>query len=157
VRNKEALFTSNSDLWATPQDLFDKLNSRFHFVFDAAASAENAKCDAYYNEMDDALTQDWTEDAEGGWIWLNPPFSKMREFMAKCAEEASKGAKIVALVPSRSDTRWFHESVLGNARLEFVKGRLKFNGSKNSAPFPSMLCIFNGIYCGIWDTYGAAP
>lgn len=48
------------------------------------------------------------------------------------------------LLPARTDTRWFHDYIYGKAEVRFIRGRLKFGGSKNSAPFPSMVVIFGG-------------
>jgi hypothetical protein len=82
--------------------------------------------------------------------WLNPPYSKCREFIAKAAAEARKGCTVVCLVPSRTDTRWWHEHVWDaekhqprpGVEVRFIKGRLKFGGSTNSAPFPSVVIVF---------------
>lgn len=82
--------------------------------------------------------------------FLNCPYSRCREFIAKAAEEAQKGCTVVCLVPARVDTRWFHDHVYDRAtngwrpgvEVRFLKGRLKFGEGKNSAPFPSMLVIF---------------
>ena len=52
------------------------------------------------------------------------------------------GATVVMLLPARTDTRWFHDYIYGKAEVRFIRGRLKFGGSKNSAPFPSMVVIF---------------
>lgn len=48
------------------------------------------------------------------------------------------------LIPARTDTIWFHRFLYKkpNVDIRFLKGRLKFSGSKNSAPFPSMIVIF---------------
>jgi len=73
---------------------------------------------------------------------MNPPYGKeIGKFMAK-ALKLSKTNTIVCLLPARTDTRWFHESVYGKAELRFLKGRVKFKGGKHSAPFPSMLAIY---------------
>ena len=49
---------------------------------------------------------------------------------------------MVCLVPARTDTaRWFDYCAKGEIR--FIRGRLKFGGSKNAAPFPSAMIVFS--------------
>lgn len=135
-------YSSKRHDWETPQDFFDALDSEFGFDLDAAASEGNAKCPDYYDEADDGLSQDWG----GRTVWLNPPYGRqIGRWVAKAAEEASKpGTTVVLLVPARTDTRWFHDHLYGNAELRFVRGRLKFGGAENSAPFPSMVAVLGG-------------
>jgi len=136
-----ALFSSKSNSWETPQDLFDQLNREFGFTLDVAAGPENAKCQKYFTEEDDAFKQDWT-----GIIWCNPPYGRtVGLWVEKAHTESILGATVVMLLPARVDTRWFHDWILGKAEIRFIKGRLKFGGSKNSAPFPSMLVIYRGF------------
>ena len=144
------MFSKATDEWETPQAFFNELDAEFHFDWDAAASDENAKCDHYFGgSAVDALTANWTEFVLGP-IWLNPPYSRCREFIAKAAQEARRGATVVCLVPSRTDTRMWHEHVWdaeNNAprpgvEIRFIKGRLKFGNATNSAPFPSVVLIF---------------
>lgn len=134
---RKVMFSSKSDLWETPQDFFDNLDKEFHFTLDACALPENAKCQKYYTPEDDGLLQPWS-----GVVWCNPPYSECAEWAKKCYEESRGGNTVVFLVPSRTDTKWFHQYVYPYAEIRFVKGRLKFGNSKNSAPFPSMVCIF---------------
>lgn len=137
----DALYTSRTDEWETPQDLFDKLDAEFHFTLDPCATAENAKCSKYYTKEQDGLAQDWT----GETVWCNPPYGKeIPKWLAKCAEHARGGGVAVALVFSRTDTKWFHDYVYGKAEIRFVKGRVKFGGAKYNAPFPSMVVIYRG-------------
>lgn len=142
--NTEVMFSSKSDEWETPQSLFDELDGEFAFTLDVAATADNSKCGASY--LGDSLTTDWICPIEGPHIcWMNPPYSMCKEFIQKAYEQMEKGVTTVALVPSRTDTKWFHNYCYKKEGVEirFIKGRLKFSGSKNSAPFPSMLVIFN--------------
>lgn len=147
--NTEVMFGKASDDWATPQALFDALNEEFEFDMDAAASAENTKCRVWYGGQIDALAlKSWATVPLS--IWLNPPYSRSKEFIAKAAEESGKGATVVCLMPARTDTHWWHLFVWDNLRnqpragveVRFIKGRLKFGNSKNSAPFPSVIVIF---------------
>lgn len=134
--NTEVMFSSKTDLWETPHDLFDKLNSVFHFETDVCALPENAKCDLYYTPDIDGLKQDWH-----GVCWCNPPYGGE---IGKWVEKAAKSfATVVMLLPARTDTKWFHDWVLPYGKIEFCKGRLKFGGCKNSAPFPSMIVVFS--------------
>jgi site-specific DNA-methyltransferase (adenine-specific) len=74
---------------------------------------------------------------------MNPPYGReITQWVKKAWEESQKGATVVCLLPARTDTRWFHSYVLGKAEIRFIKGRLKFEGAKNSAPFPSMIVIY---------------
>ncbi|KMK75433.1 DNA N-6-adenine-methyltransferase [Alkalihalobacillus pseudalcaliphilus] len=136
------MFSSATDKWATPPDFFAKLDAEFNFMLDAAADATNAKCARYFTAEDDGLTQDWA----GETVWLNPPYGRgiTGKWMRKAYEESRKGATVVCLVPARTDTRWFHDYVLGKSEIRFVKGRLKFGGSKSGAPFPSIVVIYRG-------------
>lgn len=137
----QGLFTSATAEWATPQRFFDDLDAEFHFTLDACATDANAKCKRYYTREDDGLVQDWS----GECVWCNPPYGKtIGQWMRKCSEEAKKpNTTIVALLPSRTDTRWFHDHIYNKAKeIRFIKGRLKFNDCKRSAPFPSMIVIW---------------
>lgn len=140
--NKDLMFSSKTDMWETPHDFFDKLDDEFHFTLDVCATPENAKCEKFYTEQDDGLSKPWT-----GVVWCNPPYGKgiSRWILAANAARAA-GNTVVMLLPARTDTRWFHDLVLGKAEIRFVRGRLKFGGSNNSAPFPSMVAVFrNGV------------
>lgn len=134
----EGLFSSNTDLWATPQDFFNKLNDEFHFEIDVCALPENAKCDKYYTPHIDGLKQEWT-----GICWMNPPYGRaIGNWVKKAYESSQNGATVVCLLPSRTDTKWWHEYCM-KGEIRFVKGRLKFGGAKDSAPFPSAVVIFS--------------
>ncbi len=142
------LFSSKSDEWSTPTVFYDNLNQIYKFVFDLACNKDNIKTANGFTLEDNALNQDWsdiTKNNNGGWLWLNPPYSQCKEFIAKCYKEMELGAKIVCLIPSRTDTKWFHEFIYkkDGVTIDFIKGRLRFGESKNSAPFPSMLIEFN--------------
>jgi hypothetical protein len=87
----------------------------------------------------DGLQQKWK-----GVCWMNPPYGKeIKKWMKKAYESSLEGATVVCLVPSRTDTKWWHEYAM-KGEIEFIKGRLKFGGSKNSAPFPSAVVVFKG-------------
>ena len=106
---------------------------------DVCALPGNAKCARFFTPETDGLKQSWR-----GTCWMNPPYGReIGKWVKKAHEEAKKGAKVVCLLPARTDTRWFHDHILGIAETRFVKGRLKFVGAKSSAPFPSMLVIYD--------------
>ena len=105
-----ALFTSKTGLWETPQEFFDK------------------------------LSMPWN-----GRVWCNPPYGRqVGQWVKKAYMSAQTGALVVMLLPARTDTAWFHDYIYRRAEIRFVRGRLKFGGSRNSAPFPSMVCVFRG-------------
>lgn len=126
-------------MWATPQKLFDELDGEFGFDLDPCAVPENAKCGAYFGPEDDGLAQNWG----GRKVFCNPPYSDIKRWVAKCYEESRKpGTVVVMLIPARTDTSYFHEYIYGKAEIRFIRGRLKFNDGKGSAPFPSMIVIY---------------
>ena len=136
--NADVMFSSKTDLWETPKDFFDKLDAEFHLNLDVCALPENAKCAAFYTPEMDGLSQPWY-----GNCWCNPPYGRqVGQWVAKAAQSAAEGATVVMLLPARTDTAWFHDYIYGRAEVRFVRGRLKFGGSTNSAPFPSMVVIF---------------
>lgn len=137
----KGLFSSNTDLWATPQAFFDELNARFHFTLDPCANADNHKCEHYYTIEQDGLAQDWG----GQRVFCNPPYgSAIKHWVKKCYEESQKpNTLVVMLIPARTDTSYFHDYIYHKAELEFVRGRLHFNEAPQGAPFPSMVVIFN--------------
>jgi phage N-6-adenine-methyltransferase len=138
-----AMHSSASVEWATPQELFDTLNTEFGFTLDAAAAAWNAKCSRYFTKETDGLAQDWSKDI----VWLNPPYGReIAAWMRKAAEEAGRGATVVCLVPARTDTAWWWESVVPFAEVRFLRGRVKFltemGGQQAAAPFPSAVIVY---------------
>lgn len=138
--NMNVHFSSATDLWATPQDFFDKYNSKYNFTLDVCANKENAKVSKYFSKEDDALKQEWS-----GICWMNPPYDRtIGEWMKKAYEASLKGATIVCLIPSRTDTKWWHDYAM-KGEIEFIKGRLKFGGHSNAAQFPSAVVVFKPI------------
>jgi len=136
------MFSSKTDQWATPQDFFDKLNDEFHFTLDPCADETNHKCEKYFTKEDDGLIQCW----RGETVFCNPPYGReICNWVKRCYMHSVVDCGIaVMLIPARTDTKWFHEYVYNkpNVEIRFIKGRLKFGGSKNSAPFPSMVVVF---------------
>jgi len=137
------MFSSTTDMWATPQKFFDKLNDEFHFDLDPCATPENAKCREFFTESDNGLLQDWS----GHRVFCNPPYGKaIAAWVRKCYEESRKpDTLVVMLIPARTDTSYFHDYIYHKAELRFVRGRLHFNESPQGAPFPSMVVIFRNV------------
>lgn len=137
------LFSSIKGNWTTPIDLFLKLDAKYHFTLDACADDINHLCDKYYTEQDSCLNHSWCDEI----VYINPPYSHgVYKFVKKCYDECNNNkTKIVLLIPSRTDTRWWHDFIYNkpNIRYEFIKGRLKFGNCNTPATFPSVLVYFN--------------
>lgn len=141
MNNIEVMFSSKSDEWATPQHIFDELDNEFGFDLDACANESNHKCENYYSIEQDGLSQNWA----GHRVFCNPPYSNIAKWVEKAFYETkSKNTLVVLLIPSRTDTKYFQNYIYNRSEIRFIKGRLKFGNSKNSAPFPSMIVIFRG-------------
>lgn len=140
---KLVMFSSKTGEWSTPQDFFEKLSWRFGpFDLDPCADCTNTKCTTFFNEDQDGLLQNW----EGYTAFVNPPYGRgIDKWIKKGFDEAHKdNTKVVMLVPSRTDTKYWHQYVMKADEVYFVKGRLKFGDSENSAPFPSAVVVFDG-------------
>lgn len=134
-------FSSKTDLWETPQSIFDQLHAEFNFEWDVCAIPENAKCSHYFTPKQNGLLQDWR-----GSCWMNPPYGRViSQWMRKAYESSQQGATVVCLVPERTDTTWWHTYAI-KGEIRFLRGRLKFGGQRNSAPFPSAVVIFRGFH-----------
>lgn len=139
--NKELMFSSKDMTWSTPQDFYDKLHSEFNFNLDSCCEIHTAKCPEFFTKEDDGLTKDWA----GKTVFCNPPYGReLGVWVEKCYNEAQKpGTTVVMLIPSRTDTQYFHNYIYKKAgEVRFIKGRLKFGGAQNPAPFPSMVVVF---------------
>lgn len=137
----KVMFSSKSDEWETPQQIFDILDAEFNFNLDPCATEKNHKCDTFYTAETNGLLQKWG----GCRVFCNPPYSNISEWVEKAFRETrNDNTLVVMLIPSRTDTRYFHDYINHRAEVRFIKGRLKFGESKNSAPFPSMIVIFRG-------------
>lgn len=163
----KALFSHDSIEWETPKKLFDIWDDEFDFTLDPCCNQSNQKCPGGFYKEDNGLEHDW----DGETVYMNPPYGEPEQpckkncKKKKCAERGHhiteyvpgiidwvekafkevqklKGTVVVALLPVRTDTKWFHKWVYGKAELRFIKGRVKFVGAPSSAPFPSMLAIW---------------
>lgn len=134
-----SLFSSATGDWSTPQEVYDWLDAEYGpFTLDPCASSTNAKCPTFFTVVEDGLAQKWE-----GRVFVNPPYGRgIGEWIAKCYQSAQEGALVVALLPSRTDTAWWHDYVMKADQIRFLRGRLKFGGSSNSAPFPSVVVVW---------------
>jgi site-specific DNA-methyltransferase (adenine-specific) len=135
------LFTSNSDEWETPDEVYTYLNSVYNFDLDVAASDTNHLCPTYFSESNSALSQPWKCNS----AFCNPPYSRklQRAFIIKAIAEVSKGNanQVVFLLPARLDTVNWHDYLFPHAsEVWFIRGRLKFSNS-GAAPFPSCVVV----------------
>lgn len=152
------LFTSATDEWPTPRAFFDQMAAEFGPLdLDVCATPENAKCARFFTRVDDGLAQQWAPAR----CWMNPPYGRtIGAWMAKAWQESQRGALVVCLVPARTDTAWWHDYA-AKGQVRFLRGRLRFEGGKHSAPFPSAVVVFhpaerksqrrrNGVRWTVW-------
>ena len=137
-------FSSETNEWSTPIDLYNSLDEIYNFTLDPCSTKENAKCDKFFTIEDDGLKQDWSNEI----VFMNPPYGReIKDWVKKAYEESLKGATVVCLIPSRTDTKYWHDYIFPySSEITFLKGRLKFGNSKNSAPFPSAIIVFKEMW-----------
>lgn len=138
--NTELHFSSKDMTWETPQAFYDELNKEFNFTLDPCCTKETAKCEKFYTPIENGLFSTWC----GERVFMNPPYGREIVNWVERAynEHDINGTLIVGLLPARTDTQWFHRYIYNKTEIRFIKGRLKFGNSKNSAPFPSMVVIW---------------
>jgi site-specific DNA-methyltransferase (adenine-specific) len=127
VRSKLIHFSSLTDDWKTPDSIYQKLHAEFEFNFDPCP----------FQSLIDGLSLEW-----GTKNFVNPPYSKLALWIKKAYIEFTKGKLVVMLIPSRTDTKAWHDYIMKAHEIRFIKGRLKFSGAKHNAPFPSCVVIF---------------
>lgn len=143
------MFSNKNNAWCTPRDFFDKLNKEFNFTLDPCCTKKSALCKKFYTPDEDGLKQDWSNER----VFVNPPYGReIKKWVKKCWLESNKAEVIVMLIPSRTDTSYFHDFIYNKAEIRFIRGRLKFidldykgkeeDRKMSPAPFPSMLVIF---------------
>ena len=143
------MFSNKNNAWCTPREFFEELNKEFNFTLDPCCMPKSALCKKYYTPNEDGLKQDWS----GERVFVNPPYGReISKWVKKCFDEREKAEVIVMLIPSRTDTRYFHNWIYEKTEIRFIKGRLKFidldykgkeeDRKMSPAPFPSMLVIF---------------
>jgi len=143
IQTQKTMFSSKSNEWETPQDFFNKLDRIYKFTLDPCATPENYKCEKHYTSEDDGLSKSWKDET----VFVNPPYGDIGSWVRKAHYEATTNdATVVMLIPSRTDTKYWHDYIMKSASgIYFIKGRLKFNndqGITNAAPFPSAVIVF---------------
>jgi phage N-6-adenine-methyltransferase len=126
-----------TDVWVTPAWLFTALEREFHFTLDPCCDIHNAQCETFFTETDNGLMRDWGRHT----VFMNPPHSKLGQWVRKAFNASHDGALVVCLVPARTDTFWWHDCAL-KGEIRFIRGRLKFGDRAGRAPFPSAVVIF---------------
>jgi phage N-6-adenine-methyltransferase len=135
----KTMFSSETDLWSTPQAFYDRLNAEFNFTLDPCSDGTNNKCALYFTAEQDGLAQEWAPHT----TFMNPPYGRaIADWIRKAYEESCNGATVVILIPARTDTKYWHDYVMKAEEIRLIKGRLKFGDSTNSAPFPSAVVVF---------------
>ena len=130
TRFHRALFSAATGKWATPTDVYAALDAEFRFTLDPCPMDDAERIMEH-----DGLARSWA----GERVFCNPPYGNGVERWLEKAREADVA---VYLLPSRTDTRWWHDYALRANEIRFIRGRLKFGGSKNSAPFPSAILVY---------------
>lgn len=134
------MVSSKSNEWATPQRLYDYLDSIFNFTLDPCATDDNHKCDKYYTINDDGLTKNWG----GQVVFMNPPYGgNTRAWLEKAEQERHNKTTTVCLIVSATDRTYWHDVIDDNAdEIWFMRGRVKFGNMPTTAPFASAIVIF---------------
>ena len=135
---------SASDEWTTPQWLFEILDNQFYFDLDVCATDANALCDRWFTKSDDGLAQSWKDKT----CFMNPPYGRtIGGWVQKAAHEAKDSSTVVvAVLPARPDTGWWHDFVARYAtEVWFLRGRIRFGGYKWNAPFPTAIVVWRGF------------
>jgi len=128
----------------TPKALFDELDKEFHFQLDPCTSTSkpnNLGTPNYflYPEQD-GLKEDWSKYKS---VFVNPPFKDAYKWLKKSKEESEKGCTVVVLLPSKTETKWWHEFALKADEIRFVQRRVTFEGHKDPFIIGIALIIFN--------------
>jgi len=116
--------------WQTPDAVYHALDEEFNFDWDPCPP----------NPAQDGLATPW-----GMCNFVNPPYGReIRKWVKKGVEEWQQGKTVVFLIPSRTDTAWWHDYVMCADEIRFIRGRLRFKGAQYNAPFPSAIVVFKG-------------
>lgn len=156
-------YSSKSDEWETPPEVFDPLDAEFDFDLDPCATKENRKCQMYFTIADDGLSKPWAELGYRS-AYVNPAYSKLKAWVSKCALESKQGMTCVMLIPARTDTKAWHRYIYDASRwkcregveVRFLPWRIVFEvdgkpvinpktGKPQGAPFPSCIVIFRPV------------
>lgn len=153
-----SLLSSESVEWYTPENVLDLVRTVGPIGLDPCAPLDKsnptgARC--VYTSEDNGLVRDWRGC---GLVYVNSPYGRaLPAWTEKIAREAAAGCEIIALLPARTDTRWWQEHVVTAHALCFWRGRLKFRGAPAPAPFPSAIAYFGprrGRFCDVFSPHG---
>ncbi|MBO6899515.1 MAG: helix-turn-helix domain-containing protein [Shimia sp.] len=127
--------------WQTPPEIFvalEKVIGRFDLDPCAPSDVAAAHAKTVFTPKTNGLRQPWW-----GQVFMNPPYGReIKLWLEKASSEATAGVQIVGLVPARTDTAWWHNFVVGQADVVFLRGRLAFGDGTQAAPFPSALIFW---------------
>ena len=145
TRVQKIMFSSKSDEYGTPVSFYQKLDKMFKFTLDPCSTELNRRCVRHYTKEEDGLSKSWADEV----AFVNPPYSDISSWVEKAYKESTENnATVVMLIPSRTDTKYWHDYIMrGASAIFFVKGRLKFDageGEVSPAPFPSAVVVFAG-------------
>lgn len=126
-------FSSADMSWTTPKHVYEELDREFHFTLDPCPVGGVAALGQ------DGLLMSWA----GETVFMNPPYGReLPLWIRKAYSESQRGATVVALIPSRTDTAWWHDFCMRADEIRFIRGRLKFGGAVTNAPFPSAIVVW---------------
>ena len=129
TENKSFTAVNIKDLWQTPKEVFDKLDSEFRFTCDVAASELNKLCESYIDEDENSLDATWMNAN-----WCNPPYSDIAPWVQKAIIEHRHGKTIVMLVPADTSVKWFRLAYDSCNEVRFISGRLSFINADTQKP-----------------------
>lgn len=142
----DACMSSANPNWCTPPEFLAVVREMGPIGLDPCTTPDNpVGADCYYHPLDmrcddlavhegDGLSLPWTA---AGLVFANPPYGRgLGAWSAKMRDEGKRGAEIIGLLPARTDTKWWQAITTADA-VCFWRGRIKFVGAKNAAPFPS--------------------
>lgn len=138
---QKAMVSSKTVEHITPQSFFKKLDDEFNFTLDPCSTDENHKCEKYYTIKDDGLSKDWSNEV----VFMNPPYKGRTPFWIKKAyEESIKGATVVCLIAAGINRTYWHDIIFRYAaQIRWIRGCIKFEDAKSTAPFASAIVIFD--------------
>lgn len=157
-------FSSARSEWNTPPEIIQLTLRLFDGVIDldpcsdAEGDEANVPARTHYTERTNGLIPPWT-----GKVYMNPPYGRViaawvRKFVHSYNYSSISMTEGIALVPARTDTAWFR--IFRDFPVCFIRGRLRFSGMNNSAPFPSAVFYvgprtqqFARIFSEIGDIY----
>jgi len=129
-----ALFSSARGAWATPDSLYRALDAEFGFTLDPCPLREPSEVGMPLFGTD-GLQKSW----RGQRVFCNPPYGRD---VGRWLGKAREADLAVFLLPSRTDTRWWHEHAMKADEIRFLRGRLTFKGASAPAPFPSVVLVY---------------